>query len=98
MSKYLYKKLRQTEDGSVDVLGYKEVTSGVLEGQVIKHFLDAYSSEAEAIKAHPEAANNYFSKFLDCGPSLSHLPGENDPVSGGVYPDDIQDAPARQKP
>lgn len=59
----------------------------VLAGQRRKAFVDHFNSVEEALKKYPKAevlggrrsANNYF----------NHLPGEDDPVPGGMYPDDI---------
>lgn len=88
MAEYLYKKLRVGKYGGVDVVGFFEQKSGVLAGQVLKQFIDNYDTEAEAKSAHPDA-EGYSSRFTDPQVSLSHLPGENDPVPGGMYPDDL---------
>jgi len=61
-----------------------------LSGQVLKHFIDSYETEEEALKAHPDA-EGYSNKYTDPQVSLSHLPGEDDPVAGGMYPDDIDE-------
>lgn len=87
-TEFLYKKLRRDQYGGVDVVGFKEVTSGVLAGQVVRCFIDSYETEAEASAQHPDA-EGFSSDFTDPVVSLSHLPDENDPVSGGMYPDDI---------
>ena len=88
---FLYKKLRQSQYGGVDVVGFKEAPrSSVLSGQVLKHFIDSYETEEEALKAHPDA-EGYSNKYTDPQVSLRHLPGEDDPVSGGMYPDDIDE-------
>ena len=86
---YLYKQLRRNPEG-VDVVGFKEETSGVLKGQTIRCFIDAYNTEEEARAAHPDA-EGWSHKLLDPQVSLSHLPGENDHVPGGALPDDIGD-------
>lgn len=78
--------------GGVDVHGFKEATTGVLKGQTIKTFIDSFETEQEAFAAFPDA--KYGSKFTDPVVSLNHLPGENDPVAGGMYPDDYDDAPS----
>lgn len=61
----------------------------VLAGQVMKSYV-AGGDDLEELKAkYPKAevsegrrsANNYF----------GHLPGEDDPVPGGMYPDDYDD-------
>lgn len=90
-SEFLYKKLRQGRHGSVDVLGYKEAPShSVLSGQVLKHFIDNYKNEEEALRAHPDA-EEYSNAYTDPQVSVSHLPGEDDPVPGGMYPDDLKE-------
>lgn len=85
---YLYKKLRVGDYGGVDVVGFFEQTSGVLAGQTLKQFIDNYPDEVAALAAHPDAVG-YSSAYTDPPVSLSHLPGENDPVPGGMYPDDV---------
>ena len=91
-SEFLYKKLRRGEYGGVDVVGFKEVTSGVLAGQVVRCFIDNYETESMASAQHPDA-EGFSSDFTDPVVCLSHLPGENDPVAGGMYPDDIGGRP-----
>jgi hypothetical protein len=88
MPKYLYKKLRAGKYGGIDVVGFAEApASSVLAGQTLKHFIDNYETEEAAKAAHPDA-EGYSSVFTDPPVSLAHLPGENDPVAGGMYPDD----------
>ena len=87
---FLYKKLRADGYGAVDVVGFAVQQGGVLDGQVIKHFIDSYPDEAAARAAHPDA-EGWSSKYTDPVVSLNHLPGEDDPVSGGMYPDDLAD-------
>lgn len=60
--------------------------SSVLAGQAMKVFIDSYATREEAETAYPEAAPG--SKYTDPQVSLNHLPDENDPVPGGMYPDD----------
>ena len=88
MTEYLYKKFRAGQRGGIDVVGFQRMTSGVLEGQVVRCFIDNYETEEMARAEHPDA-EGYSSRFTDPVVSLSHLPGENDPVPGGMYPDDI---------
>ena len=96
-----YKKLRRSTGGygeGIDVVGYKPAKrSSVLAGQMLAHFIDSYDTEEEALEAHPDA-EGYTSKFTDPGPSLDHLPDENDPVPGGMYPDDIDDDEPDREP
>lgn len=61
--------------------------SSVLAGQSKKSFRDSFESEAEALAAYPRADVGYRSAHN----SYSHLPGEDDPVPGGMYPDDYDD-------
>lgn len=89
MKEYLWKALRHGKYGGIDVVGFKEMPeSSVLAGQVVRCFIDNYDTEEEALKAYPDA-NGFTSKWTEPQVSLSHLPDENDPVPGGMYPDDI---------
>lgn len=83
---YLWKALRHSKYGGIDVVGFKEAErSSVLAGQYLTCFIDNYESAAAALIEYPEAKDNGCA-----GPvSVSHLPDENDPVWGGMYPDDI---------
>lgn len=79
--------------GGVDVLGWTTYPeNSVLAGQPRKVFLDNFEDEAKARKAYPKA-DQWSSKFTDPQVNLNHLPGENDPVPGGMYPDDWSDEP-----
>lgn len=64
-------------------------TSSVLAGQNCKVFIEWFDSEEEARIAYPNAVEGI--GFRDAGNTYSHLPDENDPVPGGMYPDDIDD-------
>jgi hypothetical protein len=64
--------------------------SSVLAGQSRKVFLDSFDTREAALAIYPEAENG--NDFLDPQVSVAHLPGENDPVPGGMYPDDIVDS------
>ncbi len=89
--KYDLYTLRRNGDGGVDVLGHGIYPkSSVLAGQPMKVFLDAFDNEQDAQKQFPQATQ-WFNKHLHCAESLNHLPGENDPVPGGMYPDDWTD-------
>ena len=88
MSKeFLYKKLRPCKYDGYDVIGFFVQPSGVLAGQTLKQYIDTYPDEASAKAAHPEIIG-YSHPLIDPVVSFSHLPGENDPVPGGMYPDD----------
>lgn len=84
--------LRFGAHGGVDVIGhgvYPE--SSVLAGQVSTVFLDNFPSEEAARAAYPQATEGFESRWTAPRVSLRHLPGEDDPVPGGMYPDDWAD-------
>ena len=86
-----YYKLRAGRYGGVDVLGFGTYPeSSVLAGQTSKTFLDNFPDEAAAKAAYPQA-EGFTSHWTEPQVSLTHLPGEDDPVAGGMYPDDIGD-------
>ena len=86
---FQYLTLRIGRRGGVDVLGWGVYEDGsVLAGQAKKVFLDNFPTEEEARTAYP-AATHFSHRLLEPRVSLSHLPGEDDPVPGGMYPDDI---------
>ena len=84
---YSWYTIRSDGRGGIDVHGFKECTSGVLKGQTLKHFVDSFDTEEEAKAKFPDA--EYGSKWTDPQVSYNHLPSEDDPVAGGMYPDDI---------
>lgn len=85
--KFDYYTLRHSRHG-VDVLGWGTYPeSSVLAGQSMKVFLDTFDTEAEARAAYPQAGE-FSSRWTEPQVSLAHLPGEDDPVPGGMYPDD----------
>ena len=91
MSKPTFERItfRHSEDGGVDVLGWSTYeSSSVLAGQPRKVFLDAFSDEAAARKAYPQA-QGFSGPWLEPTVSLAHLPDESTPEPGGMYPDDI---------
>jgi len=61
--------------------------SSVLAGQARKCYIESYDTEEEAKAAHPGAG--FSSKWTEPQVNVNHLPGEDDPVAGGMYPDDI---------
>ena len=63
--------------------------NSVLAGQPCKVFLDSFDTEIGAREIYPDA--QFGNCWTDPEVSLSHLPGENDFVAGGAYPDDIDD-------
>ena len=85
---YLWKTIRQSKYGNgFDVHGfYTASQSSVLAGQTLKQFIDSYDTIAQAQAAHPDA--NMGSSWTDPVVSVNHLPCEDDPVPGGMYPDD----------
>ena len=87
---YMWKSLRVGKYGGVDVVGFKRMPRGsVLAGQTVTCFIDNYEDEEAAHKAYPDA-EGYVNKFTAPRVSLAHLPGENDPVPGGMFPDDYR--------
>ncbi len=85
---YLWKALRVAQYGrGIDVVGFFEQKGGVLDGQTLKRFIDNFPTEEEARAAYPDVVG-FTNSFLEPTVSLNHLPGEDDPVPGGMYPDD----------
>lgn len=94
MEEYDYLMLRHSKHrgGGIDVVGIKTMPEySVLAGQQVTCFIDNFPTEEEARKAYPEVGENITSHLLQPTPSVSHLPGEDDPVPGGMYPDDYDD-------
>ena len=86
-----YLTLRHGHQGSIDVLGWSTYPeSSVLAGQLMKVFLDNVPDEAAARAQYPQALG-LSHRWTEPQVSVSHLPGEDDPVPGGMYPDDITD-------
>ena len=91
VSKYHYLTLRHGRGpfAGVDVLGWGTYPRGsVLEGQASKSFLDNLPDEATARAKYP-TVQGFSSQWTEPQVNLAHLPGEDDPVAGGMYPDDI---------
>lgn len=87
-SEYLWKALRHGKYGGIDVVGFKEMPkSSVLAGQIVTCFIDNFETEELALKEYPDA-EGFTNEFLQPPVSVAHLPGEDDPVPGGMYPDD----------
>ncbi len=61
----------------------------VLAGQSIKQYVGSFPSVEEALVKFPKARASH--PMLQPQVQLNHLPGEDDPVPGGMYPDDIDD-------
>lgn len=83
---YFEKRANDTTD-EVDVIAWYRVKTGVLKGQMSKAYCGTFNSAAEAEALYGEM--NWNSPYLEPQISLNHLPGEDDPVAGGMYPDDI---------
>ena len=81
-----YEKRADAYGKGVDVIGWYTVTTGVLKGNMSKAYCGTFDTEAEAEAAY--GSMNWNSPWLEPSTSLAHLPGENDPVPGGMYPDD----------
>jgi hypothetical protein len=74
-------------NGSWVVFGWDEYPPhSVLAGQPRRNWLDSFETLelAQAKYPHAQPSNAY----TDPQVSLSHLPGPDDPVAGGMYPDD----------
>lgn len=85
--KFDYYEKRGNRDGTVDVLGFGTYgRRSVLSGQPMKKFLGCFPSEAAAESVY--GSMHWWNKYLSAEASVSHLPGEDDPVPGGMYPDD----------
>jgi hypothetical protein len=73
-----------------DVFGWGVYERGsVLEGQPKKVFLDAFMTLEAAKEEFPTATMS--SRWMEPQVSLAHLPGADDFVRGGAYPDDWDD-------
>lgn len=90
MTDILWKSLRDGGwSGGVDVVAfYTAPEHSVLAGQTLKRHLGCYPDEASARVAHPDVTG-WTHPLIEPSVSLHHLPGENDPVPGGMYPDDF---------
>jgi hypothetical protein len=83
-----YLTLRFGRYGEIDVLGWGEYPeSSVLAGQPMKVWLDSFATEEQARAAYPQVSG-YSSNWTNPQPSLSHLPDEDTPAPGGMWPDD----------
>jgi hypothetical protein len=87
--KYQWYEKRAGYGDSVDVIGWYECKDGVLKGMMCKAGVGCYDTEEEAELAWGEM--NWNSPYLEPSQSLNHLPGEEDYVPGGAYPDDWND-------
>lgn len=91
ITKYHYLTLRHGRYGGIDVVGWGTYPrNSVLAGQPMKVFLDNFPNEDEARAAYP-SAEGFTNRWTEPTNTFNHLPGENDPVPGGMYPDDIRD-------
>lgn len=87
--KFNWLALRVGKYGGIDVVGHGTYPeSSVLAGQTSTVFLDNLPTEEEARAAFPQA-QQFENKWTAPQVSLAHLPDENDPVPGGMYPDDM---------
>lgn len=64
--------------------------SSVLAGQAMKMGLDHFDTIEEARKVYGDDLE-FSSRWTEPGNSVGHLPGEDDPVAGGMYLDDYDD-------
>jgi len=85
-----YEKRAHGGDHEVSVIGWGTYgRSSVLAGQAMKKGVGWFDSEKEAEAMYGPMGWN--SKWTEPQVSLNHLPGENDFVPGGAYPDDWND-------
>ena len=94
-----YFTIRKERNGEVGIIGWGTYPdSSVLSGQPMKCWLEQAGDEAAArlwlefnvSKAAAEEVH-WSSTWTEPQVSLAHLPDENDPVPGGMYPDDWSD-------
>ena len=72
------------------VYGWGKYGKGsVLAGQPRKCYIESYETIEAAQKKYPGAKMS--SKWTEPQVNVNHLPGEDDPVPGGMYPDDYDD-------
>ena len=70
-----------------DLYGWGEYPeTSVLAGQQRKQFIAAYATIELALADAPDAS--VIDHHIAAHNSVAHLPGEDDPVPGGMYPDD----------
>jgi len=68
--------------------GWGEYPRGsVLAGQPMKVFLESFESLEALLAKYPSA--NGGGRWVDPQVNLNHLPGEDDPAVGGMWPDDL---------
>jgi hypothetical protein len=82
---YEVRKMHGVDEVNIYGWGTYEPHS-VLAGQPKKVFIDTFDTLDDALRAFPDAQGG--GKFTDPQVSLNHLPGEDDFVAGGAYPDD----------
>ena len=83
-----YYTMRHSQYGGIDVLGWGTYPkTSVLAGQPMKVWLCRFPTEEAARQAYP-TVTGFSNKFTEPQVSLAHLPSEDDPVPGGMYPDD----------
>ena len=78
---------RRNNDGTVDVIGWYKVATGVLKNQMSRAFCATFEDEDSAEAVYGEM--NWYSPYTSPSTTVEHLPGEGDFVPGGEYPDDI---------
>ena len=82
--------IEPSRSSGFDVYGWSVYPQhSVLAGQNCKRFMGSFETLPEAVAAHPDA--EVMGWRVDAGNSYNHLPSEDDPVAGGMYPDDWDD-------
>ncbi len=85
--KFDYYTINLHDDEAASVFGWSTYErSSVLAGQPRKVYIESFDTLAEAEAAYPGAGIS--SRWTEPQISVSHLPGEDDPVPGVMYPDD----------
>jgi hypothetical protein len=82
--------IEQKSEHHFAVYGWGEYPeSSVLAGQTMKQYIDGFDSEEEARAVWPELGGDTHRRSAHN--TTSHLPDENTPARGGMYPDDYDD-------
>ena len=90
METFDYYTIDQKGNEDYVVYGWGKYGEGsVLAGQARKCYIESYKTLEAAQAASPEA--NISNQWTEPQVNVNHLPGEDDPVPGGMYLDDYDD-------
>lgn len=79
-----------SQDGDYSVYEWGIYERGsVLAGQPKKCFVGAFETPGEVLAEYPDAVPSH--PMIEPQVCLDHLPDEDTPVAGGLYPDDWTD-------